>query len=96
MGGEGDREPRVASRFLTSATFGPTREAVEVLAGKLRSGDEESVLANWVDEQMALPPTSHREYFRRRANARMPGQYSLASTLGSARCGPHLHQERPS
>ena len=43
-----------AARFLTQATFGPTKSAIDALAGKRRLD-----LNAWVNAQMALPPSLH-------------------------------------
>jgi uncharacterized protein (DUF1800 family) len=45
---------RDAARFLTQATFGPTRAEITELASRKN-------LAGWIDEQMALPPSTHRD-----------------------------------
>ena len=47
------------SRFLVQATFGPTKEEIE---------NFDYSYATWIRKQMKLPPTSHRQYFRERAN----------------------------
>ncbi len=41
-----------AARFLTQATFGPTKSEIDALTG--------GSIAAWLDAQMALPFTSHR------------------------------------
>ena len=43
-----------AARFLTQATFGPSRVDIDALTGK-RQVD----LANWITAQIALPPSLH-------------------------------------
>eukprot|EP00931_Biecheleriopsis_adriatica_P030525 TRINITY_DN1799_c0_g1_i2.p1 TRINITY_DN1799_c0_g1~~TRINITY_DN1799_c0_g1_i2.p1 ORF type:complete len:1902 (+),score=314.24 TRINITY_DN1799_c0_g1_i2:62-5767(+) len=48
------------ARFLLQATFGPTREGLEHL-GKM-------TYTEWIQEQIALPLESHREYYRSRVN----------------------------
>lgn len=45
-----------ASRFLTQATFGPNKAAIDALTGK-----KPSELGAWITAQMALPASSHRE-----------------------------------
>ncbi len=47
-----------AARFLTQATFGPTEADI---ARVMALG-----YAAWIDEQLALPATSHRSYFEAR------------------------------
>jgi hypothetical protein len=51
------------ARFLEAATFGTTSAELQRLEG--------ASPAAWLKEQIALPATSHREFFRRRANVRM-------------------------
>ena len=58
-----------AARFLMHATFGPTREAVANLSSR--------AFSEWAVEEMALPPTLHRAFFRQRASPR------LHTTLGT-------------
>jgi hypothetical protein len=50
--------------FLMGASFGPTKET---LAEKSKM-----LYAPWIQKQMGLPPTSHREYFRSRTNPDLP------------------------
>ena len=65
---------KLAAKFLTQATFGPTRATIAALSADASrdltgaSGD----LKTWIDDQMALPPTLHREYYRERVNPRIP------------------------
>ena len=56
------RTPASDAQFLIQATFGPTLASIEEL-GK-------TTYDSWVDRQMALPITSHREYYRKRVNPR--------------------------
>ena len=53
---------RTVSRFLLQTTFGPTREELVNFKGTFKA---------WIKEQMKLPPTLLRSYFRKRANARI-------------------------
>ncbi len=48
-----------AARFLTQATFGPTEASLSSLTG--------NAYANWVDTQIATPPTHHRPAVNARA-----------------------------
>ena len=41
------------------------------LGGRAASGE----LRTWIAEQMALPPTLHREHYRQRVNPREPGHF---------------------
>ena len=63
-----------ASRFLVQTTFGPTRATLQSVDATTDAG-----ITKWIDDQMALPPTLHREYFRRRAN---PRQFTARPTGG--------------
>jgi hypothetical protein len=55
-----------AARFLLQSTFGPTLEDIAAFAaGGMTTADE---LKKWVSDQMALPPTLHRSYYRSRVN----------------------------
>jgi len=49
--------------FLMQATFGPTRSSLAELATK-------TDYKQWIQDQMALPAGSHREYYRARVNSR--------------------------
>ncbi|CAK9106685.1 unnamed protein product [Durusdinium trenchii] len=82
------------ARFLIRATFGPTLKSLE----ELKVGEDA-----WIDEQMALPPSLHRAYYRQRTN---PG-HTLATAQSvewRSRCSrgsrwanyailPHDHQQ---
>ena len=56
---------------VRQATFGPTRESMAELGNRAASGE----LRTWIAEQMALPPTLHREHYRQRVNPREPGHF---------------------
>lgn len=61
--------PSEAARFLEQATFGPTRESVAQLGEELWIN-----IPNWIQSQMdpnSVPPTSHREAFRRQVGSAM-------------------------
>ena len=49
------------ARFLEQASFGPTRNAIKSFPNSF---------ATWIQEQQALPLTSHRKFFRERATMR--------------------------
>lgn len=57
----------VAARLLLQATWGPTRTDITHLASDLGGN-----ATAWVEEQMALPATLHRAYFRARSNPEYP------------------------
>ena len=48
-----------AARFLEKSTFGPTRSEIAGFSSPLA----------WVQNQMSLPATSHRQFFRERATS---------------------------
>jgi hypothetical protein len=80
-------EPSVrstAARLLMQATWGPSVSDIDALANGL-AGDAEA----WVTEQMALPATLHRSYFRARANPRYPqgtgGRVTATLPIGGLR-----------
>lgn len=51
-----------AARLLEQATFGPTRTSIDALSA-ISSADK---YETWVKDQIAMPLTSHREYYRKR------------------------------
>jgi hypothetical protein len=61
---------RKAAKFLIQSTFGPKRDELSALAARLDSSTEEQVFGDWVAEQVALPMSSHRAYYRERLNSR--------------------------
>jgi hypothetical protein len=68
----------LASRFLQTATFGANKDEISAFQSTF-GGEPET----WIAAQMELPATSHREFFRRRANHRMPT--TLRDDNGKAR-----------
>ena len=66
------------ARLLTQATFGPTRAEINSLKAKMTSSTvtdlqkkEISVFKEWMIEQINLPPSLHRSYWRQRTNPRI-------------------------
>jgi hypothetical protein len=57
----------LASRFLQTATFGANKDEISAFQSTF-GGKPEA----WIAAQIKLPASSHREFFRRRANRRMP------------------------
>lgn len=59
------------ARFLQQASFGPTRALIQAFPG-LEDPDLNaapySFYAQWIEDQIALPATSHRAYWRERSN----------------------------
>ena len=70
-----------ASRFLRQATFGPTSATLH------ENFTSTEGVAGWIDSQMALPPTLHRAYFRKRANPKYDATISASalSLIGGSR-----------
>jgi hypothetical protein len=52
------------SRFFMQTTFGPTKLMIDDWDYTQTIGG----MAEWVKDQASLPPTKHREYFRKRAD----------------------------
>lgn len=49
-----------AAQFLSHATFGPTIEQIDALAERMAQIGTRRACEEWIDEQMALPPSFHR------------------------------------
>lgn len=60
------------ARFLETATFGTTREGIASMG--VLSDDS---FKQWIENQIAMKPTYHREYLRRRSNFRVRNQSEL-------------------
>lgn len=56
------------SRFLLHATFGPQQTEVESFLGN--SSSVSAAMQAWVSQQITMPASLHRAYFRSRVNAR--------------------------
>ena len=77
-------ETRAAhARFLIQATFGPTRDAIDELDGPYAAD-----YGAWIDAQMDLPLSSHREFYRSRLNPRISGQQPLKTVKVGAPKSP--------
>lgn len=66
------KEDEIA-RFLEQATFGVTRQAIQEIDSIGGTNNPITKMAKWIKDQqdpVVTPPTSHREYFRLRANDR--------------------------
>ena len=69
----------VIARFLESATYGTTKAGINTIKGISTNSNrrrlaEDDQITSWVADQMnatITPPTSHREYWRTRANPRV-------------------------
>ena len=66
-------------RFMEKAAFGATPQAIIDQANQFDVSD----MATYIETQLALTPTSHREYFRKRLNPRSLEVYKYGTT------GPH-------
>ena len=64
---EVDEERKAVARLMQQASFGTT---LADLDGWSKGPVTKDTAAEWVKEQMQLPLTSHREYFRKRLNPR--------------------------
>jgi len=70
-------DSNVVARFLEQATFGATQADIDSIngaAGSRRRLAVEDNINSWIIDQMdetVTPPTSHREYWRARANPRV-------------------------
>jgi len=62
-----------AARFLEQATFGPTLDEINDLTA---SGNG---FEAWVEAQLALPASSHREFYRRRTNPKYEMPYRVGA-----------------
>ncbi|WP_233902952.1 DUF1800 family protein [Stieleria maiorica] len=50
-----------AAQFLSKATFGPTQESIDSLARRISEVGYKRATSQWIDQQFALPPTSHQD-----------------------------------
>ena len=69
------------------ATFGPTRESINTM---LSTNND---YATWIESQLALPPSSHREFYRKRTNPKFEFPYSVGAT-GPRPCDLHSRWRR--
>jgi cullin-associated NEDD8-dissociated protein 1 len=67
------------AQFLIQATFGPTRSSLAEL--------EATDYSNWIQTQMDLPVSSHREHYRSRANPRLESAVPLGSPYSKCSVG---------
>jgi len=72
--------PASIARLLTQGTFGPTRAEMNSLEAKMSASSssvtdlpkkETAVIKEWIQEQINLPPSLHRSYWRLRTNPRI-------------------------
>ena len=76
---------RAAAQLLLTGTFGPRRSEIAELSRRLESSSKSDAAETWVRQQMALSPTLHRAFFRRRANMRVdPEQRTSELRVGQS------------
>ena len=80
-------DARVASRFLLQASFGPSRASLRQLNDSTDAG-----IAAWIHEQMSLPPSLHRAYYRERANARQSTVMPTGGVRSPCAAGARWHR----
>ena len=93
--------PASISRLLTQGTFGPTRATINALQAKLSISTitdpaerEASVFREWITTQMNLPPSLHREYWRKRVNPRIFRGLVLPTGANRATCAKGSRWQR--
>jgi uncharacterized protein (DUF1501 family)/uncharacterized protein (DUF1800 family) len=64
------------AKLLEAATFGPTAANLQAWNDSKGSFTKENAKL-WIQEQMALPKTSHRAFFRRRVNQRFTNSMGI-------------------
>ena len=84
----------LVARLLTQATFGPTRASLAAYKSAAHSGGggAAAAAAAWVQSQLALPPTSLREYYRARANPRITSPTQAGGVIGACEAGSRWHR----
>ena len=72
-----------ASQFLSKATFGPTQETIDSLAGRINQIGYRRACEEWIDEQFALPMTSQEQVARDiiAADGREPDTQGVGASL---------------
>lgn len=53
-----------AAQFLSKATFGPTQESIDELAGRIGQIGYRRACSEWIDQQFELPASSHEQVAR--------------------------------
>ncbi len=59
------------ARFLETASYGSRTEDLNELVEQTGESGSTSVIANFIQSQMSIPMTSHREFWRTQANPRV-------------------------
>lgn len=76
-------EENEIARFLEQTTFGPTLDEIK---------DFPANPATWLQNQQSLPMTSHRQYFRQRANYRFENPSSQGVPTKPCEAGTHYRR----
>lgn len=80
------------SRFLTQASFGPTRTSLTDIEALAANASVHAAAGWWVAAQMTEPATLHREYYRKRANPRTPQAVVVGAVRGACEEGSRWHR----
>ena len=82
---------QTAARFLTQATFGPTKADIDAFTTTSTTSSSSTTSSAWVAAQMALPPSLHRAHWRRRANPRQPRSTAVGNGRQACSVGSRWH-----
>ncbi len=78
---------QLASRFLIQTTFGPTMSEINALVA---AGNN---WTRWLEQQIQLPVTSLRQYYRKRTNPRQAAASpAIGATRGACEVGARFHR----
>jgi hypothetical protein len=83
---------KTAAQFLIQATFGPSRATVAGMTAELEA-DPAGAIPAWVRDQMALTPSLHREYYRRRTNPRLDAPVGTGGVYLPCDVGSRWHRQ---
>ncbi|MEM8670008.1 MAG: DUF1800 family protein [Planctomycetota bacterium] len=72
-----------AAQFLSKATFGPTQQQIDELATRIGQVGYRRACSEWIDQQFALPASSHETVARDMiaADGRQPNQAGIGVSL---------------
>ena len=90
-GPSANQNDKDAARFLLQSTFGPTAAEIASMAGSSAATTRANI-EQWVEAQMAETPTSHREYYRKRTNPRLPAPLSSGGVRTPCSAGSRWHR----
>ena len=88
-------DAEAASRFLARASFGPTRASVRNLteAAAALAGGVDAAMGVWARAQVEeAGVTSHRAYYRKRSNPRVPQAVVVGGARGACEPGSRWHR----